>query len=197
MSTGPQPAQVTSRPSTSFQLLVRAQRGDREALEQLFERLFPALRRWARGRLPAGARGALDTADLVQEAFANAFRRLPRFEPRRRQALQAYLRQAIRNRIRDEARRVGRRGVPEELAQTPPGGGASPLDQALARESLTRYQEALARLKAGEQELITGRFELGYSYEQLALATDRPSADSARMAVRRALLRLAQEMGPG
>ena len=41
-----------------------------------------------------------------------------------------------------------------------------------------------------------GRIELSFSYEQLALATERASPAAARVAVRRALLRLAQEIDP-
>ena len=36
--------------------------------------------------------------------------------------------------------------------------------------------------------------EMGYSYERLAEALDKPSAEAARKATRRALLRLAEEM---
>jgi DNA-directed RNA polymerase specialized sigma24 family protein len=36
--------------------------------------------------------------------------------------------------------------------------------------------------------------ELGMSFEEVAAATGRPSADAARKAVSRALLRLADEM---
>jgi DNA-directed RNA polymerase specialized sigma24 family protein len=36
--------------------------------------------------------------------------------------------------------------------------------------------------------------ELGYDYVELASALGRPSADAARMAVRRAMLRLAARM---
>jgi RNA polymerase sigma-70 factor (ECF subfamily) len=73
---------------------------------------------------------------------------------------------------------------------------SSPLDRALAGEKAGRYHAGLARLEAGERELIVGRIELGLSYQQLALATDRPSPDAARVAVRRALLRLG-EVIPG
>ena len=41
----------------------------------------------------------------------NAISRLDSFEPRRVGAMQAYLRQSVINRIRDEMRRFGRRGA--------------------------------------------------------------------------------------
>src|SRR5215208_3378585 len=93
---------------STVELLARVRNGDRDALDALFSRCLPPLRRWARGRLPAAARGALDTQDLVQDTILNSLRRLDQFESRHEGALQAYLRQAVLNRIRDEARRFGR-----------------------------------------------------------------------------------------
>jgi hypothetical protein len=48
---------------------------------------------------------------------------------------------------------------------------------------------------ADEQALIVGRIELGYTYEQIALSTGRPTANATRVAIRRALLHLAEEIG--
>ena len=61
---------------TSFQLLVRARAGDRDALDGLCAIYLPRLHRWARGRMPPGARGALDTGDVVQEVLIKALGRL-------------------------------------------------------------------------------------------------------------------------
>jgi RNA polymerase sigma-70 factor (ECF subfamily) len=49
-------------------------------------------------------------------------------------------------------------------------------------------------LSASDQEAIIGRIELGYDYGELAAALGKPSPAAARMAVRRALLRLAENM---
>ena len=133
----------------------------------------------------------------MQDAFINLFRRRGQIEPRRRGALRAYLQESIRNRIRDEVRRAG---MVETTQTANPGWrdrGTSPLEHAITREKAARYREALARLDTADQELIVGRIELGYSYEQLALATGKSSPDAARVAVRRALLRIAGEIGPG
>jgi RNA polymerase sigma factor (sigma-70 family) len=189
-------ASAVSRFSTSLRLFVRARVGDSSALSRLFARLLPSLQRWARRRLPSWARRRMDTGDLVQDAFLNLFRRMGQVEPRRQGALRAYLQESIRNRIRDEVRRAGlvetSQGAVSGFADT----GISPLDGAIANESVERYREGLTRLDPGDQELIVGRIELGFSYEQLALATGRSSPDAARVAVRRALLRLAQEIHP-
>lgn len=183
--------------SSSVELLSRALRGDRGALDDLIARLLPSLHRWAHGRLPRWARSALDTADLVQDALLRTVRRLSGFEPRRRQALQAYLRQAIQNRIRDELRRVGRQPVPRALDPELPEPGPSPLDHAVDAETGERYKSALARLTSEDRELLVARLELGYSYAQVAVATGRPGAEAARKAVQRSLLRLGQELHRG
>jgi RNA polymerase sigma-70 factor (ECF subfamily) len=63
-------------------LLARARTGDTEALNALCARYLPRLQKWAHGRLPAWARGALDTHDLVQDTLAHVVQRLGSFEPR-------------------------------------------------------------------------------------------------------------------
>src|SRR5215510_10192495 len=93
----------------TLELIIRAKGGDHSAVDAILQRCLPPLTRWAHGRLPAAARGALDTGDLVQEAAINAIKRLDSFEPRHVGAMQAYLRQAVINRIRDEMRKLGRR----------------------------------------------------------------------------------------
>src|SRR6476660_10458172 len=95
-------------PESTFSLIERVRAGDEQALERLFARHLEPLRRWARGRLPKWARDLADTDDLVQDTLLKTFKRIEHFEPRRVGALQAYLRNAVLNRLRDEMRRKGR-----------------------------------------------------------------------------------------
>jgi RNA polymerase sigma-70 factor (ECF subfamily) len=178
---------------TTVELLDRMRRGDRDALGQLFERCLPALRRWARGRLPAAARGALDTQDLVQDTVLNSLRHLNQFESRHEGALQAYLRQAVLNRIRDEARRMTRRPAAAELTDSQPAHSASPLEIAIGREGVERYEKALQKLRPADREAIVGRLELQYDYKELAVLLGKPNANAARVAVTRALARLMEQ----
>ena len=168
---------------STFQLLDRANAGDAAALDQLFARYLKPLQRWASGRLPGWARSAADTHDLVQETLLNAFRRIRSFEPRREGAFQAYLRQAVLNRIRDELRRVAARPATTPFNNTERDRGLSPLEHAIEMETFERYEAALSKLTAGEQEAIIGRVELGHTYDELAASLGKPSADAARMAV--------------
>ena len=184
-----------SDPETTIRLLERARAGDRQALDALFARCLPRLRRWASGRLPRWARDLADTQDLVQEAVLQTFKRIDEFEARREGALQAYLRAAVLNRIRDELRRHGRKAGIMEVDSKVPDESPSPLEEAIGSETTERYERALARLKPEDREAIVARVEMGYaSYEALAEALGKPSPDAARKAAQRALIRLATEM---
>ena len=179
------------------QLLQRAKAGDRAALDVLFTRHIPALRRWASGRLPRWARDIAETQDLVQETVLQVFKRLEAFEPRGEGALQAYLRQAVMNRIRNEFRSKGRRPSFEDLDDQAPGDRTSPLEAAIRQEQLDRYDAALSRLSEAQRDLIVARVEVGLTYEEMADALGKPSWNAARMATARALLRLAEELKRG
>lgn len=186
---------VAAAPADStFALLERARTGDHSAVDRLFSRYFPRLQRWARGRLPGHVRDMADTQDLVQETLIQTFTRLEHFEYRGEGALQAYLRQVLLNRIRLELRKAGRRPVSVELDSQQFALQPSPLEQAIGREGLERYEAALERLRAQEREAIIARFELGMNYEELATALGKPSVEAARKATARAVRRLIEEM---
>jgi RNA polymerase sigma-70 factor (ECF subfamily) len=155
------------------------------------------LRRWARGRLPDCARDGLDTEDLVQDTVMAVLRRLHGFEARHEGALQAYLRQALVNRIRDVMRTKKRRPARTELPDEMMADQTSPLEALLGQESIERYEAAMQRLRPSDREAIVGRLELNYSYAELAVALGRPSANAARVAVTRAVVRLAKAMSDG
>ena len=185
------------RAESTAELLTRVRAGDTDALEALFAKCLPSLRRWARGRLPGYARDLLETQDLVQEALVSALRNLDGFEARHEGGLQAYLRSALSNRIRDEIRRVRRRGPSVELSELQPDDSASPLERAIGREAIERYETALQRLRPQDREAIVARIELQLSYLEVADALGKPSPDAARVAVTRAVDRLVEEMSLG
>jgi RNA polymerase sigma factor (sigma-70 family) len=177
------------------ELLQRAKEGDAAALEALMARYRPRLERWASGRLPRYARSLLDTGDLVQETLLKTFEGLDKIEVRGPGVFQAYVRQAVLNRIRDQVRWARRRpaadGVLEHVTDTAP----SPLESAIGADVLERYELALERLSEEERRLLHFRIELDFSYEEIAAMTERSSRDAARMAVQRALRKLAETMG--
>lgn len=189
------PEQKRNDLTSSAELIRKARDGDRRAMDRLFERYVPPLRRWAAGRLPRWARDMLDTDDMIQETMLKTFRKLDGFEHRRDGALQAYLRQALHNKILDELRRANRQPAREEISAAAVARDASPLEETIGREAAERYERALGRLSAVEREAIVARVELGLDYQRIAEALGKPSRDAARMTVIRALVRLAREMG--
>jgi RNA polymerase sigma factor (sigma-70 family) len=198
----PEPAddEASGDPESTFHLIERARAGDQEALERLFARHLKPLQRWASGRLPNWARDLTDTDDLVQDALVQTFKRIEGLESRRVGAFLAYLRQTVLNRIRDELRRKGRQPDAVDLGDLDAldfDRAKTPLEEAIGREALDRYESALGRLRPEEREAIIARVEMGYSYEELAEALGKPTADAARKTAQRALVRLAEEINRG
>ena len=179
---------------TTASLLDRVRAGDPAAREQLVSRYLPAMLRWARGRLPVGARDLEDTDDLVQVTFMKALDRVRDFEYRGEGAFVAYLRRSLQNRIRDEIRRARRRPATDALTERLEDDSPSPLEAAIGAEAVARYEKALAELKEAQQEAVVLRIELGFTYEEIGRALGSPSANAARMTVTRALVRLAEVM---
>jgi len=143
-----------------------------------------------------------DTDDLVQDTLIRSVNNLDHFEARGEGALQAYLRGAVMNRIRDEIRRHQRTPAQNSIdtALINPGlpaTGPSPLENAIGAEALAKYDRALERLDAETREAVIARIEMGCSYQEIADLMEKPSADAARMMVSRALVKLAEEMRRG
>ena len=178
----------------TIELITRARGGDPAATEALMQRCLPALKRWAHGRLPAAARHYMDTGDLVQEAAMNAIKHLDTFEARRVGAMQAYLIQCVINRIRDEVRRVSRRGPTTELPEELASNDLSPLELAISAQAYDRYRDALATLKSRDRQIAVARIELQWTAGEIAERFRFRTKDGARMATTRALERLAAEL---
>lgn len=184
---------ATSRLESTATLLRRVRDGDLTARERLCALYLPVLRRWAHGQMPHNARDLVDTHDLVQITLMRVLDRVAQFEPRHEGAFLCYLREALLSSIRDEIRRSVRRG----------GGKRVELDEALplpaiaeavGADTLAEYERALALLEPGEREAVLLRIEFGLSFAEIAEALEKPSADAARMAVKRALVALAGKL---
>lgn len=186
------PSLLSDEPT--IELVLQARAGDRMALEALLERCMPPLKRWAHGRLPAHARGSLDTGDLVQEAALHVLARLDKFEPRHVGAMQAYLRLSVINRIRDEIRRVGRRPEEVEFKDEKPSDATSQLELVIREEAYQRYRDALTRLRPRDREMVVARVEVQWTLPEIAHRFGMASVDAARVAVSRSLKRLTAQL---
>lgn len=185
---------VAARLDSTAYLLERVRDGDEAARERLFARFLPVLQSWAHRRLPARARDLSDTDDLVQVTLARALRRIAVFEARREGAFLAYLRTILLNLVREEIRRSARRGNHDELSDDLDDGSASAIEQYLGRERMERYERALGEMPDAMREAVLLRIEFGYSWERIAEALGKPSANAARMAVVRAIEDLARRI---
>jgi RNA polymerase sigma-70 factor, ECF subfamily len=179
---------------SSAELIARLRSGDLAARDQILGRYLAPLRRWAHGRLPARARGMVDTDDLVQICMIRALSRLEDFECRHEGAFLAYLRKILLNQIREEVRRALRRPEQKEIGDDLHDCEPSPLEQTIGKELASRYETALGRLTGDQQQAVVLRVEFGLTYQQVADALDRPTPNAARLLVTRALLRLARLM---
>ncbi len=155
-------------------LLQQVVDGSDQARERLCQHFLPILTRWAHGRLPNYARDLSDTQDLVQTAPIRALDQVDSFESLREGAFLAYLRTTLLNHIRMEIRRVTRRNrhgfADSELEPTDPE--ASVLSEAIGLDVLERYEAALMTLTDKAREAVMLRVEFGYSFPEIAAATE-------------------------
>ncbi len=176
--------------SSTHALIQRGRAGDSSAWDRVFGRMLKRIRRWAHGRVPQSALGAGETQDFVQDAALGVWTRMDQLDFRKPGELDAYVRQAVINRIRDQARRGLARPAmlpldPGIIDQSP-----SALERALDGEALVRYQHAFAALDVRDREAVIARATMGYTFDQIAELTGRPSAAAARMSVNRSIERL-------
>jgi RNA polymerase sigma factor (sigma-70 family) len=188
------PEQGTPPGESTASLLEQVRSGAPDAKDRLVQRYLPALRRWARGRMPTYARDLADTDDLVQITLMRALDKVQAFEHRGEGSFLAYLRRTLQNQIRDQLRAKGRRPVSEEVTGDMSAVGPSPLEDLIGRQALEAYDAALEQLPAAHQEAVMLRVEMGFTYPDIAEAIGAPSPNAARMTVARALARLAEVM---
>ena len=157
------------------QLLNRASHGDGNAREQLLARHRIRLRTMVAARLDHRLSARLDPSDIVQEALAEAARRLDDYLRDRPLPFYPWLRQLAWDRLVKEhrahlsrARRDVRReepgvlGLPDEsvaeLAQRLASSASSPSRHALRVELQRRVRAALALLGEADREVLVLRY---------------------------------------
>jgi len=179
---------------STLTLVTRAREGDRVALELIASRYQAALLRFAHGRTPSSARGLVDTVDIVQMAMMSTLSRLGAIDISVPGSLLSYLRTAVLNQIRDQLRRARRRPQTVLIDERIPALDQDPLEAAISAQELERYDLALLQLPAEQQEAFLMRIEMGCSFQEIADALGRPSADAARSLVRRAIRALTETL---
>ncbi|MEM1088942.1 MAG: sigma-70 family RNA polymerase sigma factor [Pseudomonadota bacterium] len=190
----PTPSESEQPGITTTALLDRANSGDEAARDALFQRVLPMLRRFARGRLPAWGRDSAETEDLVQITLLRAFKRLGDFKAERPGAFLSYLRTIMMNAVRDEIRKKGRRPHSTSSVEEAVIDPESVVANVVGMETIDAYEGAMAELNEGRREAVMMHVEFGMTYAEVALELGLPSANAARMRIKRGLEEVARLM---
>ena len=179
-------------------LLAGAGRGDREARGRLLDRYRDRLRSMAAARLDPRMAARVDPSDVVQEALAEADRRLGPYLRDRPLPFYPWLVQFARDRLIDARRRHLEATSRSVLRETGPHSGSGsgpvapdtgPLDRAIGLERRGRVRSALGRLTESDRRLLMMRHVEGLTAEEAATALDL-GAEAVKSRHRRALERL-------
>jgi RNA polymerase sigma-70 factor (ECF subfamily) len=193
-------------------LLRRAEQGDSRAREELLMRHQARLRQMVAYRLDRRLAARLDPSDVVQEALADAARKLPEYLRGRPLPFYPWLRQLACERLVDLHRRhiqAQKRSVVREQAQALPlndesavelaerlqAVGPGPVGHLLREELRGRVQAALARLSARDREVLALRHLEQLSTREMA-AVLGITEGAVKVRHLRALQRFRHLLGP-
>ena len=144
-------------PSTRV-LYRRANAGEREALEQLLERMHPRLTAWVTLHMGPALKARVDAEDLVQEILLKAATAIETFEPRGKRAFLGWLFTVARNQIRDWQRHYGAAKrdfhLEEELQSGLSADATGPFSRVERNEEMDHLLDALATLPASYRDIL-------------------------------------------
>ena len=157
---------------SDWELVQRAQDGDREAFRELVERYQRKIAALALGML----RNREDALDVVQEAFAKAYQNLPRFKGDA--GFYTWVYRIAYNLCVDHQRREAKAAVVpleddergEERPEVHPNGAAlaQPVDRAHDAEIGRRVRDAISELTPDHRAVILLREVEGLSYAEIS-----------------------------
>jgi RNA polymerase sigma-70 factor (ECF subfamily) len=160
---------VEGRPLEERELVLRAQRGDARAYEEIVRTHQQIAFRVA--YLVTG--NAADAEDAAQEGFIKAWRAFGRFRPDA--PVRPWLLQIVTNEARNRLRSAGRRtqlALRAERAEGSGGAVPSPEDTVLDAAERRRLLEALDGLPEDARLVLSCRYLLGLTEEETAAALD-------------------------
>lgn len=182
--------------SDSAALLARARKGSRKALDRLFAECGERLLALIRLRLGPGLRGQLESRDVLQQTFLNAFQHVDRFRGSDRRTLMAWLAGIAENEIRHQAafqrrqKRDARRAVPldEEVVRLE-AQIRSTSSRLVLYDRWRRLEAALESLPEASREIIVLRRLQELSFPEIGERLGK-TADACRMQFARAMAAL-------
>lgn len=190
----------------SFELVERAQDGDLEAYNRLFERYYDRVLRICRIRLGTHMKKLVDAEDILQETFIAAIRTFERFEFRHEASLIAWLSRLAENKIRESvdyhhAQKRDRRKekvfthiaaamASGSLQFDPPASIMAPGDQVAQDELIGVMESCMEELSDDHREVILCRLYAKGDWAWVAEQIGRPTEGAARELFRRAKMAL-------
>lgn len=155
------PAAVQADPLEPLMAAIRA--GSESALEQLMDRCWPELVRYAARQV-----GEVELArDIAQEAFIQIWERRRVWKPRG--SARAYLFRIVRNLVIDEKRKQGvRRRWAAHRELSPPARPPTPAEDLDARLLAEVFETAVASLTRRRREVFELVFMRGLSHAEAA-----------------------------
>lgn len=183
-------------------LVLRARRGDQEAIAVLYHRHAGRLARLGRRRLVGGLKRREGESDLVQDALQAAFRTLDRYEPGGPGSFARWLDAILDHKAGDlvrrelRARRDVRREAGSASAVEPADHRPTPSSVVGRKERVAGLREAIARLEGDDRQILALVHEQRMTFVEAGRILGR-SADAARKLYARAVMRLARTIDPG
>lgn len=189
------------------ELVRKAQDGDRAAVQDLFAQHRDRLKRMVLFRMDRRLASRLDASDVVQDALAEAHRRLAEYLKKPSMAFYPWLRQLAwerlvqlhRQHVQAQSRSVTREqrgllGLPDEsameLASRLVANTTSASGRAVKEELRQRVRAALERLSDHEREVLTLRY-----LEQLSTSETASVLGISEGAVKMRHLRAMERLG--
>lgn len=191
------------RDPATHDALAAARAGDHPALDALFAREWPRLRRVLARKVGPALLQRVDLDDLVQEACAEALRRLPSFAAEQPGSFSSWLTALAVHRLQnvrrtlDAAKRSPQREQPlagpssasNEPRADPDALGPGPRTLAASDEGVSELQEAMAELSPIDQEVIRLARMEGLPLDEVAARVGR-TRNAAALLLSRALRKL-------
>jgi RNA polymerase sigma-70 factor (ECF subfamily) len=193
------------------ELIRRAVRGERAALERLLLDHFAPLTAHVARRMPPSLQSVVGVEDIVQSTLTNVFQSMKQFEARDDASFLSWLLTIAENELRDAVRaqkrkkrggdRIRVEDVPTEeqsrevqLVDVLVGPDHTPSRSAARREGMHAIRTALAGLPEEYRRAIELRYFDGYSLEEAAILMGRTTG-AVRGLVDRARRELRESLG--
>jgi RNA polymerase sigma-70 factor (ECF subfamily) len=199
-------------PDETQELLKKAEGGNSQAVNDLFERHRGAVRRMLHNRLDKAIAQRVDASDIVQDVLIEANRRLSEYMKDPSMPFHVWLRCLARDHLITAQRRhrgAQKRSVDKERAINQPAyadhssadlasmlaaKGLTPAADAIRRELQRRFEESLEQLNEVDREIIVMRHVEQLTNQEVANALEL-SEPAAGMRYLRALRRLKDILG--